>query len=300
MEVSGTQFSLGILCLIVIVLAVIHGIRLRLNAAAHTANLSPAGSGGGLVTSRTKYHGQDVFRYGAPIRLFSLGIAISSVLLCLNLTRFNRTEMITYGMSPEEAIELEIPRTIVENKIPPPQLLTSVIEPIPEPMEAVEVPVYLDTIVRTIESDSMGVSQTGSQVEFAVPPLIQAEEDTAIVIIAERMPRFPGCEHIVGSNAEKYQCAEAKFLRYVYAQLRYPVMAREAGIEGKVVVAFVVEKDGTIGNIEILRDAGGGCGDETKRVIASMNSMDTLWTPGKQRGIPVRVRFTLPVYFKLK
>jgi protein TonB len=133
------------------------------------------------------------------------------------------------------------------------------------------------------------------------PPLVVVDENDDLPHIrVEQMPRFPGCEDISGSNAEKYKCAEKKLLEYIYQYVKYPAMAREAGIEGPVVVRFVVEKDGSISSPQIIRDIGGGCGVEVNRVVASMNSMDNLWTPGKQRGIPVRVQFTLPVYFKLK
>ncbi|MBR3939047.1 MAG: energy transducer TonB, partial [Bacteroidales bacterium] len=68
-----------------------------------------------------------------------------------------------------------------------------------------------------------------------------------------------------------------------------------SGITGRVFLTFVVEKDGSIANARILRDIGGGCGQEALRVVKSMPK----WIPGEQRGIPVRVQFNLPVYFKL-
>jgi protein TonB len=82
--------------------------------------------------------------------------------------------------------------------------------------------------------------------------------------------------------------------------VKYPAIARENGIQGRVVVQFVVEKDGKITDANVVRDIGAGCGEEALRVVNSMNGMNQRWTPGKQRGKPVRVQFTLPVSFKLQ
>jgi protein TonB len=72
-------------------------------------------------------------------------------------------------------------------------------------------------------------------------------------------------------------------------------MARESGITGTVYITFVVEKDGSLSDIRALREVGGGCTAEALRVIQTMPR----WTPGKQRGVPVRVRINLPVKFML-
>jgi protein TonB len=89
-------------------------------------------------------------------------------------------------------------------------------------------------------------------------------------------------------------------LEYIYKNVKYPAIARENGIQGRVVVQFVVEKDGKITDATVVRDIGAGCGEEALRVVNSMNGMNTRWTPGQQRGQPVRVQFTLPVSFKLQ
>jgi len=73
-------------------------------------------------------------------------------------------------------------------------------------------------------------------------------------------------------------------------------MAREAGVKGKVYVQFVVEKDGSITDIKIIRGIGSGCDAEAKRAVKRMPK----WQPGEQRGKPVRVRFVLPVNFSLR
>ncbi len=73
-------------------------------------------------------------------------------------------------------------------------------------------------------------------------------------------------------------------------------MARESGIQGRVYVTFVVETNGSITDVRLLRGIGGGCDEEAIRVVKMMSK----WTPGKQRGKPVRVQFNLPVRFVLQ
>jgi protein TonB len=79
-------------------------------------------------------------------------------------------------------------------------------------------------------------------------------------------------------------------------------MAREAGFEGTVFVRFVVEPDGRISNVEVLKDntPGGGLKEAALKAVESMNQMGDRWNPGKQRGNPVRVRVVVPVKFKLQ
>ena len=108
--------------------------------------------------------------------------------------------------------------------------------------------------------------------------------------VVEEMPRFPGCED------NNKNCADKKMLEFIYQNLRYPALARENGVEGTVVVTFIVEADGRIKEPKIVREIGGGCGDEVLRVV---NLMPT-WIPGKQKGEAVRVQFNLPVRFKLE
>jgi len=99
--------------------------------------------------------------------------------------------------------------------------------------------------------------------------------------IVEDMPEFPG-----GITALSH---------YLVSNIRYPAVAREAGISGKVYLEFTVSKEGTISDISVLRGIGGGCDEEAARVVRSMPP----WVPGKQRGKPINVRFTLPVTFTL-
>ena len=99
-----------------------------------------------------------------------------------------------------------------------------------------------------------------------------------------------------GNEATKTACATQKLMAFVYKNIKYPAMARENGIQGMVVVRFTVWKDGSLRDMKVIKDPGGGLGREAIRVIKTMPK----WQPGKQRGRKVPVKFTLPVRFKLK
>lgn len=126
-----------------------------------------------------------------------------------------------------------------------------------------------------------------------LPPEEKKIED--IFIIVEDMPIFNGCNADNLSKSAKKECSEQKLMSFLNSKTRYPEIARQNEIEGTVYIKFIIEKDGSINNAIILRDIGGGCGEEALRVVNLMPK----WTPGKQWGWPVRVQFTLPVKFKL-
>jgi len=133
---------------------------------------------------------------------------------------------------------------------------------------------------------------------------LHAQGDTTIYQVAEEPPRFPACEELDTTEAAKAQCAEEALLAFMYSNIQYPLEARQNGDQGTVVVSFVVEKDGSISNPEIVRDIGGGCGLETIRVVNLMNDAmqqaGVGWKPGRVDGRPVRARVSLPIRFRLK
>ena len=107
-------------------------------------------------------------------------------------------------------------------------------------------------------------------------------EKEDVVLIPDVNPEFPG-----GDEA---------MMQFLAENIHYPDTAKEYGITGKVYIKFVIEKDGTVSNINVIRDIGGGCGEETKRVVAIMPR----WRPGKVGGRNVRSQFILPFNFELK
>lgn len=98
---------------------------------------------------------------------------------------------------------------------------------------------------------------------------------------AEKMPEFPG--------------GEEALMKYLGNIIEYPELAKKEKIEGKVFIGFVVQKDGRIVNVEVLEGIGGGCDEEAVRVVSGMPD----WSPGYEKGKPVKVKYTLPIAFKL-
>ena len=152
-------------------------------------------------------------------------------------------------------------------------------EPIPE--EIPEPTPYDDWEVMTTPSGSRLLVERGGEAENwgreAVNAILSPEEE--IYIVCDKDPVFPG-----GMEA---------LYRYIEKNLRYPQEAQKAHISGKVFVTFVIEKDGSVSNVKLLRDIGGGCGEEAIRLVKAMPR----WTPGKEKGKVVRTQFNLPVPF---
>ena len=124
-------------------------------------------------------------------------------------------------------------------------------------------------------------------VEVVIAPPVEApveeEEEEVIFMVVESMPEFPG-----GQQA---------LFKYLAENVKYPVIAQENGIQGRVICQFVVNKDGSIVDVVAVRSSGEASLDkEAIRVIKSMPK----WKPGKQRGKPVRVKYTVPVNFRLQ
>ncbi len=117
-----------------------------------------------------------------------------------------------------------------------------------------------------------------------------------LYVKVDQMPRFPGCEEIQGNLSEKDKCAQQKMLDFIYSHAKYPDKAKDEGIEGMVVVRFIVEKDGNITGKKILKGLSPELDEEVLRVVEQMPR----WIPGKNGNKKVNVRFTLPIKFKLE
>lgn len=120
------------------------------------------------------------------------------------------------------------------------------------------------------------------QVQVKEEVEVEDEGERTIFTVVEEQSSFPG-----GMEA---------LSKYLSENLKYPPQAKETGTQGKVFVTFVVEKDGSITDVRVLRDIGSGCGEEAVRVVKSMPK----WKPAKQRGKTVRQQFNLPVNFQLQ
>ncbi|MBC8147030.1 MAG: energy transducer TonB [Bacteroidetes bacterium] len=114
------------------------------------------------------------------------------------------------------------------------------------------------------------------------PPPPEPPKGPNFFAVVEEMPSFPG--------------GQGEMVKFLGKHIVYPTLAREIGLSGTVFLEFIVEKDGSISNIKVLRPIGGGCEEEAIRVVNLMPK----WNPGKQRKKPVRVKLSLPVNFVLK
>lgn len=126
-------------------------------------------------------------------------------------------------------------------------------------------------------------------------------ESREVFKVVEQMPIFPGvnCGEIRNYPKRK-ACSDQAMLDYIYGHIRYPKRAREKGAQGMAVVSFVIEKNGVLTNIKVVRDPGYGLGEAVAKVVRYMKADNIRFEPGLQKGKPVRTQFLLPVKFKLE
>ena len=125
-------------------------------------------------------------------------------------------------------------------------------------------------------------------------------DTSKIYPVAEYMPMVANCAAWDTTYQMQRQCSQDVLLKFIYANVQYPDSARLQGIEGTVVISFVVNPDSLISDAKIMRDIGGGCGEAALYVINALNPLGLKWAPGKQKGVPVKVRMNVPVKFKIK
>lgn len=135
---------------------------------------------------------------------------------------------------------------------------------------------------------------------FAIGQNMQEVDTSKVYPVAEYMPMVSNCAAWDTSYQMQRQCSQEVLLKFIYANVQYPDSARMQGIEGTVVVNFVVNPDSTISDAKVVRDIGGGCGDAALSVINALNPLGLKWAPGKQKGVPVKVAMNIPVKFKIK
>jgi len=297
LELNNLEFLLALSGIVVFLILLI--LALRYYFFSRKVNLESNNEG---YKYRTKYSRVDVFKHSAIFLKVGFFISISLVLFAFSWTTM-KTEGNSYdggGLEIETLIE-QIPPTIQEKK--PKASIPKVILELPDEQIIEDDQAEFESM-DIFENDEV-ISESFEPIEEknieAQMPLPEIDEpDDSPFRIVESMPRFPGCENQNASTKEKEECSKMELLKYLYGQLKYPAIARENGVEGMVVIRFVVTKKGGIDQVEILRDIGGGCGEAAKNVILSMKEMPEKWTPGKQRGRPVSVYYTLPVKFKLE
>ena len=185
------------------------------------------------------------------------------------------------AMVVEKSIDEESPIFKLETPPPPPP-------PIAPPV--IEVVEDDEPIIETVIESSEG----GEDVKILDAKEVAYEDEPEDVdvdfIRVEEVPIFPGCEN----KKDKRACFNEKMTKHVRKNFRYPEIAQEMGIQGKVYIRFVIQKDGSIGSLQ-MRGPDKNLEKEAARIIDKLPKM----TPGKQRGTPVRVPFNLPIIFKL-
>lgn len=124
-------------------------------------------------------------------------------------------------------------------------------------------------------------------------PLFAQHQDK-IYTVVDQMPYFPGCEVYANGSIEKQNCSNQTVVTYVANNLNYPEQAKNQEIEGVVYLSFVVDENGAIINPTLLKDIGGGCGDEALKVLRGMPS----WYPGRLNDRNVKVQLQIPVEFR--
>jgi protein TonB len=227
-----------------------------------------------------KYKEADIEYYKGPVMRVGLIAVLLTLILAFNYSNRKKSDGNIYNIDQEEIIEQDIPVTQQVQPPPPPP------PPPPPQIEVVEdeeiiedAPVIEDLEVKMDEE--VVAKPVKVEVEIVEEPEPEPEEPEIFTVV-EQQPEFPG--------------GQGELLAYLGKNINYPPIAQENGIEGTVVVRFVVNETGGISDIQIVRDIGGGCGAEAVRVVKSMPK----WKPGRQRGKAVKVYFTLPVRFKLE
>jgi len=221
-----------------------------------------------------KLTGADLRQYYRLFIMLGLALALALLIVLFRIPWRPKTEVVL-AAPEQEVVQLEeIVQTRQELPPPPPPRPTV---PIAVPDETIleEEPVSFDV--------SLDINEAITELPPPPPPpepqkeAQQPEEEQEIFVVVEEMPE------IIGG------------IERLYELLEYPELARKAGLEGLVVVQFVVEPDGSISNIQVIRSAGKLLDEAAIKAVQQLR-----FKPGKQRGRPVRVRFSLPIRFKLQ
>ncbi|WP_299532289.1 energy transducer TonB [Ulvibacterium sp.] len=216
---------------------------------------------------------------------FVIGLALVMALVygALEWKTYDKVNDYDISMNVDDDLDEEVPMTeqIKTPPPPPPPAAPEVIEVV-EDEEEVE-----ETVIESTET-----SQEEEVIEVEDVAVEEVEEDVDVPFaVIEDVPVFPGCE----SASNKRACFNKMMQKHISKNFRYPEIAQEMGIQGRVNVMFVIQKDGSIGNVR-MRGPDKNLEKEAARIIGKLPKM----TPGKQRGRAVRVPFSIPITFKLQ
>lgn len=218
------------------------------------------------------------------IGLLLLGGAVGYPLISAYL---NKSKLVRENEKTVSADMMDIPKEELPPPPPPPPPPEALVEKVKFTAPVVVEDTNIETGLMTQDDLSAKPQEAPTEeVEIEIveekPQVIEQKVEAEIFTVVEEQPTYPGGE-------------EAR-MRYLQENIKYPEEAKELGIQGRVFVTFVVEVDGSITDVRVLRGIGGGCDQEAIRVVKGMPK----WVPGKQRGVPVRVQFNLPIKFTLQ
>ena len=216
---------------------------------------------------------------------FAIGLA--SVLLfswvAIEWKTYEKSAFDYEALNVDDEDDEEVPIT-EQIKTPPPPPPPP---PAPEVIEIVEDEEDVEeTVIESTETDQEEIVE--------VVDVVDDFEDVDVPFaVIEDVPLFPGCEKV--AKSERRKCFQEQINKHIRKNFRYPEIAQEMGIQGRVYVNFIISKDGSITNIR-MRGPDKNLEKEAKRIISKLPKM----TPGKQRGRPVRVPFSIPISFRLQ
>ncbi|PQJ15837.1 energy transducer TonB [Aureicoccus marinus] len=225
----------------------------------------------------------DINRNSGLYFVLGLAVVMLGVWTALEWKKYDKNEGYDISMNIEDQLDEEVPMTeqIKTPPPPPPPAAPEVIEVV-EDEEEVE-----ETVIESTET-----SQEEEVMEIEDVEVAEVEEDISVPFaVIEDVPVFPGCERA----KDKKACFQEQMMKHIRKNFRYPEIAQEMGIQGRVNVVFVIQKDGSIGNIR-MRGPDKNLEAEAMRIIKKLPKM----TPGKQRGRAVKVPFSIPITFKLQ
>ena len=219
---------------------------------------------------------------GKKIIFSEIGLAVA---LGLTLAAFEWTsqdvKIQDIEVVEQAAVEEDMVPITTQDQIKPPP-------PPPPPPPVADALTIVDNETEINEDFELNDTEADDNTEFEIrdlePAVVEEEEpaEQEVFIIVEQMPVFPGGEEALRT--------------YLAKEVKYPAIAQENGIQGRVFVKFVIAPDGSVTNVEVARPFDPVLDKEAVRVVKSMPK----WTPGRQRGKAVRVSYTVPINFKLQ
>ncbi len=205
---------------------------------------------------------------------FNIGLVVTLLIVVMAFEYSTKDDTDAKNLAKNQNILdeiLEVPPT-EQPPPPPPKIQQPVIIEVPDEEEIKEdIKVEFD----------VEVTEDTKVEEIVIAPVEEKEDVDQIFLVVEETATPKG-----GMGA---------FYKYVGDKMKYPAQARRMGIEGKVFVEFVINRDGSITDVRAIKGIGAGCDEEAVRVVQSAPA----WNPGKQRGKPVRQRYVVPITFKL-